>query len=122
MTRPDPQPASVYCRQCRRPVAFAADFCPKCGAADPGGRKAALVGALVVGGLVAATVAAAYAWFMSWDWERWERKFARLPDGHPLAGAPWETAVGIGAVVFVVAWVVSVLVLARLLRPAPARG
>jgi len=92
------------------------EFCPKCGAADPGGYKMAQVGSLVYGGLIAAAVTGLYAWIMSSDWERWERKIRGLPADHALADAPWETAVGIGFVVFVFTWVASGCLFSRFVR------
>ena len=37
-------------------------------------------------------------------WERWERKFADLREDHPLRDAADETAVAVGAVVFLAVW------------------
>jgi hypothetical protein len=92
------------CRKCRASITLTAEFCPRCGAVDPGGFKMALVGALVYGGLIAAAVAGLYAWIVHSDWERWERKFRGLPADHPLADLPVEVAVGIGILILLFTW------------------
>jgi hypothetical protein len=113
MGHPNGIPATTHCRKCRRSVAFTSEFCPKCGTADPAGLRAALVGSLIVGMLAASAVTGIYAWIVAWDWDRWERKFGTLRPDHPLADAPWETAVGLGIVVFLFTWVVTAALLSR---------
>src|SRR5581483_3235145 len=110
MSAPEPS-AVVACRRCRRPVAFTADFCPKCGTHDPSGRRAALVGAVVYGAFFAGLLTGVYAWLLSTEWERWEEKCAGVSPSHPLYNAPWEAAIGFGVALFLLAWVVTVLAL-----------
>ena len=113
---PGPARHAALCRRCRSPIALAVEFCPRCGASDPGGFKMAQVGSLVYGGLIAAAVTGLYAWIMYSDWERWERKIRGLPADHPLADAPWETAVGIGVLILFFTWVGTGYLLARFVR------
>jgi len=120
MTAPEPS-AVVACRKCGRPVAFAADYCPKCGCPDPSGRRSALVGATVFGALLAGVLTGIYAWLLSEQWARLEEKCASLPPNHLMHDAPWETAIGFGIAVFLAAWVVTVAILAHLIKPAAAR-
>jgi hypothetical protein len=59
---------------------------------------------LFVAAIVAAAVTGAYAYTLSAVWERWERKFHLLPEGHPLHGCHHEVAWWGGVGVFVVSW------------------
>jgi hypothetical protein len=105
--------AAVYCRACLALVPTPGDFCPKCGAADPAGRRAALFGAIFVAVLVGAVFAGAYAWMIGREWDRLDRKFDRLPPGHWLEGAATEAAVAGGGAVFLFGWLLAF----ALLRP-----
>jgi hypothetical protein len=107
MVPPDPAQSGSICRRCRAPVALAVEFCPRCGATDPGGFKMAQVGSLVYGELIAAAMVGLYVWIMYSEWERWERKIRSLPANHVLADAPWEAAIGIGVLVFLITWVTA---------------
>src|SRR5438552_1769850 len=119
---PAPEPSAVVsCRKCGRPVAFTADYCPKCGTPDPSGRRSATVGAVVFGALFAGILTGLYAWFLSTEWERWEAKCAGMPLHHPMRDAPAESAIAIGIALFLLAWVVTVAALAHFLKPAAAR-
>jgi hypothetical protein len=100
---------------------LAAEFCPRCGAADPGGFKMAQMGSLLYGGLIAAAVTGLYAWIIHSDWERWERKLSSLPADHALADAPWETAVAIGVAIFLFTWVFAGCLLSRFVRERAQR-
>jgi hypothetical protein len=116
MASPNSVRPGPICRRCRAPVALAAEFCPRCGAADPCGFKMAQVGSLIYGGLIAAAVTGLYAWVMHSDWERWDRKIRSLPADHVLADAPWETAAGIGVAILLFTWVSACYLLSRFVR------
>ena len=117
--------ATVYCPRCSAPAASAAARCPVCGAADPGRWRAAVVGSLLVATIVAAAVVGLFAFVLSHFWERWEAKFAALPDDHALHGCAWDVAFVAGVGLFGVTWVVAAARLCRACRPgrlrAPAR-
>jgi hypothetical protein len=113
--------APIRCRNCNRPVPFAAAYCPQCGEADPSGRKAALVGSLIYGLVIAGILTCLYGLALSSGWERLQEKFSNLPPEHLLFDSLRECAVGSGIGLFLFLWVMTVAILNRFLRPTAVR-
>jgi hypothetical protein len=65
---------------------------------------------MIVATMIASAITSGYAIGVShdWVWERWQRRFDLLPDGHALRGHSWDVAFVLGVAVFVVAWVLGV--------------
>lgn len=100
----------VYCRRCYG-LASDGERCPRCGSPDPSGSGTRMWGRLILGMLLAVAVTYSYFAILDTKWEKWERKFDRLPTDHLLYRSADEVANVIGLLVFLISWIVWVLVL-----------
>jgi uncharacterized membrane protein (DUF485 family) len=99
----------IFCPKCSAPVSDTAPVCPVCRTRDPGRRRATAFGLILLSALAAAAVTGLYAWLLSGVWDRWEAKFDRLPEGHPLYESASEAAFGLGVAVFLVSWLLTAI-------------
>ena len=106
----------VYCRNCYGLVAAGADYCPSCGIVIPGQRPKVYT-ALFAGLIAASVVTGVWAWLVSQLWDKWVKRFERLPEDHPLFQSETLTAWGIGAGLFLATWVFALLVMRTSRQP-----
>jgi hypothetical protein len=66
---------------------------------------------LVAGLLLALVATGVFAIALSAQWERWQRFFDRLPEGHSLEGCADEMSFLAGSCFFLMTWTISVFLL-----------
>ena len=91
--------ALARCRHCLAHVIPDDPRCPVCGGADPSGRRFALLGSVLLGGLAGAAVVGVYAAGLRWKWHRWAGLFGD-PDDPTVSENAVDAAVIVGVFVF----------------------
>ena len=105
--------AVTHCRTCG---AFqVASVCPVCQQFDPPLKRSALIGAALLGLVVAMLAVAVWVGLLRWKWDRWLVRFGHTGEPPEQADA-MSMAVALGLLLFAATWVGSTVFVAAACR------